>query len=66
MSPLSLAIAGPVSDIIGIRTWYWLAGLLCLLMGIASFFAPLIMNVESNRNGRSEQSQPQAALSPTD
>jgi MFS transporter, DHA3 family, macrolide efflux protein len=66
MSPLSLALAGPVSDIIGIRTWYWLAGLICALVGIASFFTPVIMNVESNRNGYAEQSQPQAAISTTD
>jgi MFS transporter, DHA3 family, macrolide efflux protein len=66
MTPLSLVIAGPVSDLIGIRTWYWVAGLLCLLIGIASFFTPLIMNVESNRKEHSDQSQPQAALSTTD
>jgi DHA3 family macrolide efflux protein-like MFS transporter len=51
MTPLSLIIAGPVSDAIGIRTWYWVAGLLCLLMGIGSFFMPIIMNVEKDRNG---------------
>src|SRR5215207_1952280 len=66
MSPLSLAIAGPVSDIIGIRTWYWLAGLLCLLLGVASFFTPTIMNVESNRNEHTTQSQPQALSTPAD
>lgn len=51
MSPLGLIIAGPVSDAVGIRTWYWVAGLLSLLMGIGSFFIPLIMNVEKGRNG---------------
>lgn len=66
MTPLSLAIAGPVSDVIGIRTWYWVSGLLCLMMGIASFFTPIIMNVESNRDGHPQQPQPQAALSTTD
>jgi len=50
MTPLSLAIAGPVSDAIGIRTWYWVAGILTLLMGIAAFFTPVLMNVEQNRN----------------
>jgi MFS transporter, DHA3 family, macrolide efflux protein len=64
MTPISLAIAGPVSDLIGIRTWYWVAGLLCLLMGIAAFFTPVIMNVESNRHGHSKQPQP--ALGTTD
>lgn len=50
MTPLSLAIAGPISDAIGIRTWYWISGLLCLLMGIGAFFTPVIMNVENDRN----------------
>ncbi len=54
MTPLSLIIAGPVSDAIGIRTWYWVAGLLCLLMGIGSFFMPIIMNVEKDRNGMAD------------
>ena len=49
MSPLGLLIAGPVSDWLGIRTWYWIGGSLTLLMGIVAFFIPAIMNVESNR-----------------
>lgn len=49
MTPLSLALAGPVSDAIGIRTWYWAAGIITLLMGVAGFFMPVIMNVEQNR-----------------
>lgn len=49
MTPLGLLIAGPVSDVIGIRAWYWIAGILTLLMGLAGFFMPLVMNVENNR-----------------
>ena len=51
MSPLSLMVAGPISDAIGIRTWFWLGGFLCLLMGVGAFFIPAIMNVENNQNG---------------
>ena len=50
MTPIGLLIAGPVSDLIGIRTWYWIAGLLSLLMGLAGFFIPAVMNVEDNHN----------------
>lgn len=50
MAPIGLLIAGPVSDLIGIRTWYWIAGLLSLLMGIAGFFIPAVMNVENNHH----------------
>lgn len=48
ISPLSLIIAGPLADAIDIRFWYLLGGGLTLLMGLASFFVPAIMNVESN------------------
>ena len=51
MSPLSLMVAGPLSDAIGIRTWFWFGGILCLVMGLGAFFVPAIMNVENNRNG---------------
>jgi DHA3 family macrolide efflux protein-like MFS transporter len=50
MTPLSLAVAGPVSDLIGIRTWYIFGGIACLLMGTAAFFIPAIMNVEQNHS----------------
>ncbi|MGB7874729.1 MAG: MFS transporter [Anaerolineales bacterium] len=56
MTPLSLMVAGPVSDAIGIRTWFWFGGVLCLLMGVGGFFIPAIMNVENNRNGESDKS----------
>jgi len=62
MTPLSLLVAGPVSDAIGIRTWFWFGGVLCLLMGVGAFFIPAIMNVESNRNGQEEKPKDAAAL----
>jgi len=55
MTPLSLMVAGPVSDAIGIRTWFWFGGALCLLMGLGAFFVPAIMNIESNRNGDTDK-----------
>lgn len=60
MTPLSLAVAGPVSDLIGIRTWYLFGGAACLLMGMATFFVPAIMNVEENHSGQDAESAPQA------
>jgi MFS transporter, DHA3 family, macrolide efflux protein len=65
MTPLSLMVAGPLSDAIGIRTWFWFGGLICLLMGIGAFFVPAIMNVESNRNGETDQSDQVASLAAT-
>lgn len=49
MMPLSLLIAGPVSDWLGIRVWYVFGGTVCILMTVASFFIPAIMNIEQNR-----------------
>jgi DHA3 family macrolide efflux protein-like MFS transporter len=56
--PLSLLIAGPISDRLGIRTWFWFGGLACLLVGMATFFVPVVMNVEENHHeltGTAEQ-----------
>jgi MFS transporter, DHA3 family, macrolide efflux protein len=48
MTPLSLAVAGPVSDFVGIRSWYIFGGVVCLLMGVIGFLIPAVMNVENN------------------
>lgn len=50
MSPLSLLIAGPVSDALGVRTWYFIGGITCILAAIIALFIPAVMNVESNHN----------------
>ena len=51
-SPLSLVIAGPVSDWLGIRLWYFVAGLGCVLMGAGAFFVPALAKMEDNPNDR--------------
>lgn len=48
MMPLSLLIAGPVSDHFGIRFWYIFGGSACILMTLAALFVPAIMNIENN------------------
>jgi DHA3 family macrolide efflux protein-like MFS transporter len=55
MTPLSLAVAGPVSDFVGIRTWYIFGGVACLLMGLGAFFVPAIMNIENNHGGSASE-----------
>ncbi len=49
MMPLSLLIAGPVSDWLGVRVWYVFGGVVCILTTVAAFFIPAIMNIEQNR-----------------
>jgi DHA3 family macrolide efflux protein-like MFS transporter len=50
ISPLGLLLAGPVSDWLGIRVWFWAGGILCVLIALAAFFRPIIMNVESYKD----------------
>jgi DHA3 family macrolide efflux protein-like MFS transporter len=50
IAPLGLLIAGPISDLIGIRAWYWIAGIVTMLMAIAGFLIPTVMNVETNHS----------------
>jgi MFS transporter, DHA3 family, macrolide efflux protein len=49
MMPLSLLIAGPVSDWLGIRVWYIFGGSVCILVSLAAIFIPVIMNIEQNK-----------------
>lgn len=48
-SPVGLAIAGPVTEGIGIQVWYVVAGVLCALMGLWGFFIPAIVHIEDYR-----------------
>jgi DHA3 family macrolide efflux protein-like MFS transporter len=60
MTPLSLIVAGPVADALGVRTWYLVGGVVCALMGVVGFFIPAVMQLEDGR------AQPASELSPAD
>jgi DHA3 family macrolide efflux protein-like MFS transporter len=64
-SPFSLAVAGPVSDWMGLQVWYVTAGLLCGVMGLLFFFVPAIVNIEQNANGASTKAEPLAQVEAT-
>jgi DHA3 family macrolide efflux protein-like MFS transporter len=55
MAPLSLLVAGPVADWLGVRTWYLIGGSMCIVMAVTALFIPAIMKMEENR-----QQQPAA------
>ncbi|MGD8998000.1 MAG: MFS transporter [Anaerolineae bacterium] len=64
-SPFGLAIAGPVSDWLGLRVWYLTAGVLCGATGLAGFFIPAIVGIEDNNNGHAvaqEKTPPAVAV----
>jgi DHA3 family macrolide efflux protein-like MFS transporter len=46
MSPLGMAIAGPVADALGVQVWFWIGGIATLVMGAGAFFVPAIMRIE--------------------
>jgi DHA3 family macrolide efflux protein-like MFS transporter len=48
MMPLSLIVAGPISDVIGVRPWYVAGGVIFALIGLTGFFVPAIVQIEDN------------------
>ncbi len=56
-SPIGLAIAGPVSDALGLQVWYVVAGALCAASGLAGFLVPSIVHIEENHRGRMVEGQ---------
>jgi DHA3 family macrolide efflux protein-like MFS transporter len=52
MAPIGLMIAGPISDKMGIQTWFLLGGSLCILMAVTGLFIPALMNIESEGGKR--------------
>ena len=46
MMPLSLLIAGPISDWLGLRVWYLIGGGLCILVTLVGFLTPAILTIE--------------------
>jgi DHA3 family macrolide efflux protein-like MFS transporter len=49
MSPISMAIAGPVADLLGIRFWYIFGGMIMILVASLAFFVPEIRNIETHQ-----------------
>lgn len=50
MMPLSLMVAGLISDWLGVRIWYLIGGGLCIIVTLVAFSIPAIINIEHNRN----------------
>lgn len=48
-SPISLAVAGPVADALGVQVWYAFAGIATVIMGVGAFFIPAVYRMEDER-----------------
>ncbi|MEL7674811.1 MAG: MFS transporter [Chloroflexota bacterium] len=46
VAPLSLAVAGPLAEHLGVRFWYLAGGVVCVLMGSAALMIPTVANAE--------------------
>lgn len=58
MMPLSLMIAGPVADWLGVRVWYVVGGVVCILMTLIALAIPAIMNIEQNKQTAAQPTLP--------
>ncbi len=54
MMPVGFLIAGPMTDATGYKTWFWVAGVLHLIIGLGGFLVPALMNIEDNHKSQGE------------
>jgi DHA3 family macrolide efflux protein-like MFS transporter len=67
ISPISLLVAGPISDTVGIQAWYWVAGVSCIGIAAVMLFVPALQNIEEQgRSLRDSAASPVVALAPED
>ena len=50
MTPLSLLVAGPIAEALGVRAWYIVGGAVCAAMGVIGLFVPAILYLEDNHS----------------
>jgi DHA3 family macrolide efflux protein-like MFS transporter len=52
IAPLGMAIAGPVADALGVRTWFLMGGIASVAMAIVGVLTPSIMHLEDNHRAQ--------------
>jgi MFS transporter, DHA3 family, macrolide efflux protein len=58
MAPIGLAIAGPLADWLGVRVWYGLGGVTCLVLSVIMACIPAIMQLEEGRTRQASGDEP--------
>jgi DHA3 family macrolide efflux protein-like MFS transporter len=48
-SPLSMAVAGPLADAVGVQVWYIAGGVICLALALMNRMLPSVMSLEEQR-----------------
>jgi DHA3 family macrolide efflux protein-like MFS transporter len=46
MTPVGLAVAGPLADALSVQSWFLISGVTSVAMGVGAFFVPAIMCIE--------------------
>jgi MFS transporter, DHA3 family, macrolide efflux protein len=64
MMPLSLAVAGPLADAVGVQPWYLVGGAIYALVGAASFAVRPLVNIEQNGHSRPPATSAAASTTP--
>jgi DHA3 family macrolide efflux protein-like MFS transporter len=49
MTPVGLAIAGPLSDSLGVQIWFLIGGIVMIMVGVFAFFSSSVMKIEENK-----------------
>jgi len=49
-TPLGLAMAGPISDLLGVQFWYRIGGVICILAAAAGLLFPAVMRLEDQES----------------
>ena len=49
MMPLGLAVAAPLADVMGVRAWFVVGGLVTLAGGVGGYFIPSLVNIEAQK-----------------
>ena len=63
MAPLSMVIAGPTADLVGVRALYWIGGVGCMVIGAASFMMPSITHLEDFHDTEAQTDEVAPAVS---
>lgn len=66
MNPIGLAIAGPVADIIGIRSWFIITAVMLFAGGLSGLAFRALRNIESEAEERSAGAPLEPESSPAD
>jgi len=63
MSPLSLAMAGPIADWLGIQFWYVTGGVIMIAIGVIALFIPKVIHIEDEHAALMEDASPRSTAS---